>query len=142
MFLFFLKTDKSLLLAAATVKPLSLKRQLLLQQEWLLLAPFHRAAVMADRGCGSSERKKKKLSKADKIFEKLKDCSAHYMKKKKRHVICNLTKKHTAANIERNRKERAAYARRQQKREQRLRNSGSQSRQGASSVFIESKHED
>ena len=71
---------------------------------------------MADRGRGSSEKKKKKLSKADKIFEKLKACSSHYMKKKKRHIICDLTRKHTAANIERNRKARAAYARRKQKR--------------------------
>ena len=63
---------------------------------------------MADRGRGSSERKKKKLSKADKIFEKLKECSAHYMKKKKRHIICDLTRKHTAANVERNGRARAA----------------------------------
>ena len=97
---------------------------------------------MADRGRDSSEKKKKKLSKADKIFEKLKACSSHYMKKKKRHIICDLTRKHTAANIERNRKARAAYARRKQKREQQLRNSGPQSHQGVSAAFSESNDED
>lgn len=139
-FCFFLKTDISFFLGAFSINPFFAKAVVVAARKVVVL--FDRAAVMAESDRGSSDRKRKKLSKADKVFEKLKECSTHYMKRKKprHHVICDLTKKHTAANIERNRKERAAYARRKQKREQELRNSGPQ--QGASSTFDEGNDEE
>eukprot|EP00795_Rhopilema_esculentum_P013875 gene13875-4826_t len=62
-----------------------------------------------DRSFGSKSR-------AEKVCEKLKNCSKkHFKKKKKYNVICDLTKKHSDIRRGRNRKEREAYATRKQR---------------------------